>query len=231
VTWPSTSEQLDHLRLAAKIAGIKVDSIVLPEERDLVVRGLNLHYLDWGTCGRPPILFLHGGGLTAHTWDLVCLQLRRNYRCVALDQRGHGESAWPPDGDYGTETYVADIEALVERLQLHQPVLVGQSLGGVNALTYAARHSDEMTALVVVDAGPQVRRGGAQRISDFISATAHLHSLEEFVERARHSIPGEIHGCCDEACCTISAAFPMGGSRESLTRDCSPLSGQTSLSA
>jgi pimeloyl-ACP methyl ester carboxylesterase len=184
VTWLSTSEQLDHLRLAAEIADIEVDSIVLPEERELVVRGLTLHYLDWGTRGRPPILFLHGGGLTAHTWDLVCLTLRRNYRCLALDQRGHGESAWPPDGDYGTEAYVADIEALVEQLQLHQPVLVGQSLGGVNALTYAARHSDEMTALVVVDAGPQVRRGGAQRISDFISATAHLHSLEEFVERA-----------------------------------------------
>jgi esterase len=184
VTWLSTSEQLDHLRLAAKIAGIEVGPLVLPEERDVVVRGLKLHYLDWGTCG-PPILFLHGGCLTAHTWDLVCLPLRRTYRCLALDQRGHGESAWPPDGDYGTEAFVGDIEALVEQLQLHQPVLVGQSLGALNALTYAARHADEMTALVVVDAGPQVRQGDTKRISDFISATADLHSLEEFVERAR----------------------------------------------
>jgi esterase len=108
----SVDQQLDHLRLAAEIADIEVDSIVLPEERELVVRGLTLHYLDWGTCARPPILFLHGGNLTAHTWDLVCLQLRRSYRCLALDQRGHGESAWHPDGDYGTEAYVADIDTI-----------------------------------------------------------------------------------------------------------------------
>jgi pimeloyl-ACP methyl ester carboxylesterase len=184
-TWLSPSEELDHLRLAAKIAGIEADPIVLPEERELVVRGLTLHYLDWGTCGRPPILFLHGGGLTAHTWDLVCLAFRHSYRCLALDQRGHGESAWPQDGDYGMEAFVADIEALVEQLQLHLPVLVGQSLGAVNALSYATRHADELTALVVVDAGPQVRWEDGQRIRDFISATAEPQSLEEFVERAQ----------------------------------------------
>jgi esterase len=184
-TWLSPSEELDHLRLAAKIAGIEADPIVLPEERELVVDGLTLHYLDWGTGGRPPILFLHGGGLTAHTWDLVCLALRRSYRCLALDQRGHGESAWPPDGDYGAEAFVADIKALVEQLQLRRPVLVGQSLGGINALSYAARHADELTALVVVDAGPQVRWEDGQRIRDFISATSEVQSLEEFVERAR----------------------------------------------
>ena len=60
VTWLSPSEGLDHLRLAAEIAGIEADPIVLPQERELVVRGLALHYLDWGTCGRPPIVFLHG---------------------------------------------------------------------------------------------------------------------------------------------------------------------------
>jgi pimeloyl-ACP methyl ester carboxylesterase len=185
VAWLSPSEELDHLRLAAEIAGIEADPIVLPEERALVVRGLTLRYLDWGTAGRPPIVFLHGGGLTAHTWDLVCLALRRSYRCLALDQRGHGESAWPPDGDYGAEAFVADVEALVEQLQLYRSVLVGQSLGGINALNYAVRHADELTALVVVDAGPQVRWEDGRRIRDFISDTAAPQSLEAFVERAR----------------------------------------------
>jgi pimeloyl-ACP methyl ester carboxylesterase len=183
--WLSSSEELDHLRLAAEIAGIDADPIVLPEEHELEVGGLTLHYLDWGAGRRPPIVFLHGGGLTAHTWDLVCLALRRSYRCLALDQRGHGESAWPPDGDYSPEAFVVDIEAVVEQLQLHRPVLVGQSLGGINALSYAARHADELTALVVVDAGPQVRWEDGRRIRDFISATTELQSLEEFVERAR----------------------------------------------
>jgi pimeloyl-ACP methyl ester carboxylesterase len=144
-----------------------------------------LHYLDWGTDGRPPILFLHGGGLTAHTWDLVCLALRHSHRCLALDQRGHGDSGWSPHGDYGPEAFVSDIEALVDHLELDRPVLVGQSLGGINALSYAVRHADELTALVVVDAGPQVRWEDGRRIRDFISTTAELQSVEEFVERAR----------------------------------------------
>jgi esterase len=63
-------------------------------------------------------------------------------------------------------------------------VLVGQSLGGINALSYAVRHADGLTALVVVDAGPQVRWEDGQRIRDFIAETSELHSLEEFVERA-----------------------------------------------
>lgn len=85
VTRLSRSEELDHLRLAAKIASIEVEPIVLPEERELVVNALALNYLDWGIRERPPIIFLHGGGLTAHSWDLVCLALRRSYRCLALD--------------------------------------------------------------------------------------------------------------------------------------------------
>jgi esterase len=184
-SWLSSSEELEHLRLAAKVADMEAEPIVLPDEREVVAGGLSLHYLDWGTAGRPPIVFLHGGGLTAHTWDLVCLALRRSYRCFALDQRGHGDSAWPEDADYGPEAFIADIEALVEQLQLHRPVLVGQSLGGINALNYAARHADTLAALVVVDAGPQVRWEDGRRIREFISETAEVQSLEEFMERAK----------------------------------------------
>jgi len=50
---------------------------------------MRLHYLDWGNNHLPPMLFLHGGALTAHTWDLVCLALREEYHCLALDQRGN----------------------------------------------------------------------------------------------------------------------------------------------
>jgi pimeloyl-ACP methyl ester carboxylesterase len=68
-------EALAHLRLASEIAGLDVSDVVTPTDRHLVVDGLRLHCLDWGRHDRPPLLFLHGGRLTAHTWDLVCLAL------------------------------------------------------------------------------------------------------------------------------------------------------------
>ena len=86
------SEQLEHLKLAAEVAGLEVPRLTLPEDHDVVVNRMRFHYLDWGTAERHPILFLHGGGLNAHTWDLVCLALRGEYHCIALDQRGHGDS-------------------------------------------------------------------------------------------------------------------------------------------
>jgi esterase len=136
---PTQADALEHARLAADVAGLDLDEVVLPAERDLVVDGLRLHYLDWGQSGRPEVLFLHGGCLTAHTWDLVCLALRPDFHCLALDQRGHGDSEWSPALDYGADAHVGDISGLIDQLELSAPVLVGQSLGGLNAMTYAAQ--------------------------------------------------------------------------------------------
>ena len=145
--------ELEHLTLAAKISGIDAE-IVLPQSRELARPGMRLHYLDWGMAGLRPIVFLHGAALNAHTWDVVCLALRQQYHCHALDQRGHGESAWAKDADYSGEAHRGDIEAFVEHLGLNQFVLVGHSMGGFNAFNYAFQHSHQLAALVLVDAGP-----------------------------------------------------------------------------
>jgi esterase len=178
------AEQRTHLMLAAELAELGEVEVVLPEVHHVVLGGMRLHYLDWGTAGRPPILFLHGGGLTARTWDLVCLALRRSWRCYALDQRGHGDSEWSPGLEYDTAAHVGDIEALIEHLGLERPVLVGQSMGALNGLAYAARHADALAGLVLVDMTPDVRMEGANRIHDFISGPAELDSVEAFVDRA-----------------------------------------------
>src|SRR5690349_7102642 len=103
------SESLQHLRLAVELSGVEVPEVVLPNAGHFVVHGTRLFYLDWGTRGRQPILFLHGGALTAHTWDVVCLGLRSDYHCLALDQRGHGNCEWSPIMDYGPEAHGRDI--------------------------------------------------------------------------------------------------------------------------
>jgi pimeloyl-ACP methyl ester carboxylesterase len=178
------SDHLQDLRTAAAVAGVEVPEFVVPEDHDIILRRMRFHYLDWGTRGRPAILFLHGGGLTAHTWDLVCLPLRREYHCLALDQRGHGDTEWSPVMDYSLEAHLGDIEAFVDLLGLEGFVLVGMSMGGINSIAYAGRHSHRLLGLVLVDVGPEARVTGARRIWEFTATPAELNSVDEFVERA-----------------------------------------------
>ena len=138
------TERIEHLREAAGLNGMELDEIVLPMDRQVAANGLMLHLLDWGGDTLPPVLFLHGGSLTAHTWDLVCLALRDQYHCLALDLRGHGDSDWSPDGEYTADAHARDVEGVVEALGLDRFILVGMSLGGATALTYAGRNIDRL---------------------------------------------------------------------------------------
>ena len=69
-----------------------------PTSRFIRVNGLSLHYLEWGEATNPALILLHGGSAHAHWWDHIAPTLARTYRVLALDLRGHGESAWthPP---------------------------------------------------------------------------------------------------------------------------------------
>jgi pimeloyl-ACP methyl ester carboxylesterase len=174
--------QIAMLRKAVEIAGLEAAEITLPTDRQVIVGTMRFHYLDWGGSGHP-LLFLHGGGINAHTWDVVALMLHQRYHCIALDQRGHGDSEWSPAIDYGVETQVCDIEGYVEQLGLEHPVLVGQSMGGLNSIAYAIRHGAQMKGLVVVDVGPEINPAGTNRIREFAS-TPELDSPEAFLERA-----------------------------------------------
>src|SRR5437762_1754794 len=77
--------------------------------RNVVVNGVRLHTLEWGDPSLPPVLMMHGNGLSAHTWDFVSLALSDRYHVVALDQRGHGDSEWPRDWDAGIATMAQDV--------------------------------------------------------------------------------------------------------------------------
>ncbi|MGV9640574.1 alpha/beta fold hydrolase [Streptomyces sp. NPDC003514] len=116
-------------------------------ERD----GVRLVCRDWGGSGQPVVL-LHGLAGHAGEWDTLAQRLTPRYRVVALDQRGHGGSERRPK-DVSRAAYVADVLAVVERLALERPVLVGQSLGGHTAMLTAAAHPGRVRGLVLVEAG------------------------------------------------------------------------------
>src|SRR6185437_11857722 len=69
-------------------------------DRFIVVNGLRLHYLDWGSESKPPFIMLHGISRVAHQFDHIAPYFTANYRVIALDMRGHGDSAWSPEGAY-----------------------------------------------------------------------------------------------------------------------------------
>jgi esterase len=180
------AEQLEHLERSARFAGVSAPDIVLPESHHVVLGRMRFHYLDWGAPNRTSIVFLHGGGLNAHTWDLVCLALRDDYHCYALDQRGHGDSEWSPESDYSLDTYLADLERFADHIRATPVVLVGQSLGGVNAIRYASRHPEGLVGLVLVDVSPYARENaGTDRIQEFVRRRSHFASLEEAVDYAK----------------------------------------------
>ena len=180
----SAREQREHHELGARIAGLEIRDFTPPECHHVILLGRRFHYLDWGSPSRPTVLFLHGGGQTARTWDLVCLALRGEFHCLALDQRGHGDSEWSYELDYRIESHVGDVEAFADHLALERFALVGMSMGCINSILYAIRNPERVAALVAVDAGPWVRSEGGRRIAEFVRETAVLPSLEAHIERA-----------------------------------------------
>lgn len=163
----------------------------MPTAQDhfVTARGLKFHYVEWGAPSQPPILCLHGITQTAHSWDEVAADLSRNYRVLCLDQRGHGDSDWAPDGDYTRQTQAADVDAVTDALGLSRFVLTGMSMGGINSITFTAAHPHKVRALVVVDVSPEVQRQGVEHIRSFIQASDVLDTFEEFVERAHRFNP------------------------------------------
>ena len=163
---------------------------VQPLDRTITAHGLRLHYLDWGGDASVPALALHGFALNCHSWDEVAPALRSRLRLRALDQRGHGRSQWANEmREYTRDHMVRDIEAVVAGLELERPVLIGHSMGGGVAMTFAARHPEQVRALVLVDTGPEVSPEGAERVHEFVAGPYVMDSLDAWVEHTAKYYP------------------------------------------
>jgi len=157
-------------------------------ERDVQAGDVRLHYQEWGSESAPVILMLHGFGLSGHMFDEFAERAQHRYRLIALDQRGHGDSEWAKDGDYSREAFVRDLENFREALGLDRFVLMGHSMGGLNAVAYTAKHPDHVRALILVDVGPEAARQGVDNIRRFVQGPDELE-FEEFVQLAHRFNP------------------------------------------
>lgn len=142
-------------------------------DRTLTLSGLNFHLTEWGDEAAWPIVMLHGIRGFAETFVGVAAALQPGSRVIAFDQRGRGDSDWDPARNYYTDTYVSDLQAVVLALGLQRFDLLGHSMGGINAIVYAARHPDRVRRLVIEDAGPGAFEAsdGASRIRKELTTT------------------------------------------------------------
>ena len=164
---------------------------------------LKLHYWDYGTDRKPPLVLVHGGLDHARSWDWVAARLRDDYHVYALDLRGHGDSQWATGALYSVAEHVLDLAALCDVIGERPVTLVGHSLGGVIALSYAGTFPDAVRQVVAVEGmGPPPSHHTQQelypdRMRRWVDAMREVerrsprayHSIEEAVARMREANP------------------------------------------
>lgn len=144
----------------------------------------------YGQPDAPAVLLLHGGGQTRHAWGNTAAQLAAaGWYALALDARGHGESAWLADGDYSIGTQADEMRGIWR--ELGRPLAaVGASMGGLISIL-AAGYAEQplIDALVLVDIAPQIEASGADRVAAFMTANPEgfesLQAAAEFIAAYR----------------------------------------------
>ncbi|PQM29380.1 alpha/beta hydrolase [Sphingopyxis lindanitolerans] len=122
-----------------------------PTSNSFVSQRLKLHYADWGNQDAPPMLLVHGGRDHCRNWDWVAERLRDRWHVIAPDLRGHGDSAWAPDGNYEMGAFVYDLAQLVHQLDLAPVTIVAHSMGGNIALRYTGLYPENVRKLVAIE--------------------------------------------------------------------------------
>ena len=116
----------------------------------VAVDGADVHYLAWGESGRRGLLFVHGGGAHAHWWTHVAAQFAAEFRVVALDLSGHGDSAHRET--YALEQWTEEVVAVGSAAGIDgPPVVIGHSMGGFVTTATAALHGDGLAGVIVCD--------------------------------------------------------------------------------
>lgn len=160
------------------------------EQITLPGAGINLIADVTGPVDGTKIVFLHGSGQTRQSWrGALEVAAKRGYRAFAIDLRGHGDSAWSPDGKYSLDCFANDVRCVVEHIG-DAPVLVGASLGGLASILVTASPPPAVGALVLVDITPRVEMGGAREVMAFMeSAPNGYASLDEAADAVAAYLP------------------------------------------
>lgn len=128
-----------------------LESRYLAAPSDLrMVDGVRLHVRDTGPREAPTLVLLHGLGASLHTWEPWARALDSSYRVVRFDFPGHGLSGADADGDYRDARTLRLLRALLDSLGVARATLVGNSMGGRIAWSFAATQAERVERLVLI---------------------------------------------------------------------------------
>jgi pimeloyl-ACP methyl ester carboxylesterase len=157
------------------------------------VGGGPIHYLSWGEPGRRGLVFVHGGGAHAHWWTHVAARFADEFRVLALDLSGHGDSTHRDA--YTLEQWTDEVIAVADAGEIQgRPVLVGHSMGGFVTIATAARHATRLSGVIVCDSpvttpDPEI---GAYHLREAFGRPRTYPSVDDAVAHFR-TVPAQDH--------------------------------------
>jgi len=164
-----------------------------PDHIAVDVEGAAVHALVWGETGRPGIVLVHGGAAHAHWWSHIAPAFLPDFRVVAIDLSGHGDS--DRREQYSLDTWTDEVVAVIDACDFAgDPVVVGHSMGGFVTIATAARHNDRLGGAIIIDSpvvkvDPEVEQ--ARRTNDF--AKAKVYDDPEIPIAKFRTIPAQEH--------------------------------------
>jgi pimeloyl-ACP methyl ester carboxylesterase len=168
-------------------------ALAVPFEDGLVDVDGPIHFLAWGPPETRGLVFVHGGGAHAHWWTHVAATFASEFRVVALDLSGHGDSTHRDR--YSLEQWTDEVVAAAAAGAIDgPPVLVGHSMGGFVTIATAARHAGLLSGVVVCDSpvtepDPEI---GAYHLKEAFGRPRTYPTVEEAITRFR-TVPAQAH--------------------------------------
>lgn len=175
-------------------------------ERRLATDGVDLAVTEYEGDG-PPLVLLHGIGSRAVSWWPVIDQLSARFHLYAPDLRGHGASAKPASG-YLVSDYAGDLARLLDGLGLDRPLILGHSLGGMVALTWARDHPARAAGIALEDSPLRGGRATLPSFDDWLALNA-MAPAEAAAAYARRYPPWSVEDCQRRATSITATARPV----------------------
>jgi pimeloyl-ACP methyl ester carboxylesterase len=176
-----------------------------PRDRFVDVRGLKIHYVEWGERESEPLILVHGFLDHARSWDAFVGSIWEK-SCtplwiIALDCRGHGDSGWiGAGGYYHFPDYILDLDSLIQELRTDRVILMGHSMGGTISFLYTGTFPKRVKKLILVegigplgltfsDAPPRMEKWISEVLAVTERKPAEYSTLEEAAKRLRKTNP------------------------------------------
>lgn len=127
-------------------------------------------FVDDGGTGSVPVVFIHSLAGNTQQWSAQLNHIRTTRRAIALDLRGHGQSATPANGDYAIDSMAQDIWTAVDQLGVEKFILVGHSMGGSVAGAYAGAHPEQVAGLLLADPSGDSTQMPVEEVHQYLGA-------------------------------------------------------------